>query len=109
MQTSHSKNSLYISCPKAWDMSYNEKWEGVTEGASTYFGSAIDAAVTEMLLGKPDWLITFYDRWNKSYAYGQSTQIFDNSDIVFAHKDFDIDVLDAKDIAVCENWSKQLN
>ncbi len=108
MQTSHSKNSMYISCPKAWDMAYNEKWESPQEGASLAFGSAIDAAVTDMLQNKPDWLITFYDRWNKSYAFGQSTQIFDNPDIMFAHKDFDVVVLEDKDIATCEIWAQQL-
>ncbi len=109
MQTSHSKNSMYISCPQAWDMSYNQKWEGINEGASLYFGSAIDTAVMEMLQGKPDWLITFYDRWNKAYSFGKATKVFDNPDIMYAHKDFDIDVLEDKDIPVIEQWAQQLN
>lgn len=89
-------------------MSYNEKWESVVEGASIYFGSAIDAAVTDMLLGKPDWLLTFYDRWNKAYSFGQSTQIFDNDDITYSYKDFDEHVLEDKDWATVLNWAIQL-
>lgn len=111
MQTSFSKNSTYISCPKHWWLSYIEKYEATQEGASTYFGSAIDAAVTDLLNGKSfdEAKVTFYDRWNKSYSFGESTQIFDNDDIIFGYKDFDADLFEPKDLIVMENWAKQSN
>lgn len=109
MRTSYSQNSTYISCPKHWDMSYNDKWEADSEGASMYFGSAVDAAVTDMLMAKPDWLQTFYDRWNKAYSFGQATQIFDNPDIIYGYKDFDEHVLEDKDFTQILNWAIQLN
>jgi len=108
-KTSHSQNSTYISCPKHWDLSYNEGWTNPIEGSSTYFGSAVDAAVSDMLEGNQDWLKTFYDRWNKSWSFGKSTQIFDNPDIVFGHKDFDKDLLEPKDYPQLESWAKSLN
>lgn len=109
IKTSHSQNNTYIACPTHWDMSYNQGYSNPIEGASTYFGSAVDAAVGDMLEGKQDWLKTFYDRWNKSWSFGKSTQIFDNPDIIYGHKDFDVHVLEAKDYPQLELWAKQLN
>lgn len=108
-KTSYSQNNTYITCPKHWSMSYVDGWEADSEGASLYFGSAVDAAATEMLLGKPDWLKTFYDRWTKSWNFGSSTQVFDNPDIVFAYKDFDEYVLEPKDFATLRTWAVSLN
>ena len=108
-KTSHSQNSTYIACPQHWYLSYEEKYEAPIQGASTYFGSAVDAAVGEMLDGKQDWLKTFYDRWNKSWSFGKSTQIFDNPDIIYGYKDFDQYVLESKDYPQLEMWAKALN
>lgn len=108
VKTSHSQNSTYIACPQHWDLSYNKGYANPIEGSSTYFGSAVDAAVGDMLDGKQDWLKTFYDRWNKSWSFGKSTQIFDNPDIIYGHKDFDQHVLEPKDYPQLETWAKQL-
>lgn len=108
-KTSHSQNNTYIACPQHWNLSYNEGWANPIEGSSTYFGSAVDAAVSDMLEGGKDYIKTFYDRWNKSWSFGKSTQIFDNPDIVFGHKDFDKDILEPKDYPQLEAWAKSLN
>lgn len=108
-KTSHSQNSTYISCPKHWHLSYKEGWESPVQGASLFFGSAIDAAVTDMLEGKSNWLITFYDRWNKAYSFGKATPVFDNDDVVYGHKDMDKDILEQKDFVLLETWAKELN
>ena len=107
-RTSHSQNSTYLTCPKHWYLNYKEGWESPVMGASLFFGSAIDAAVTEMLEGKQTWLQTFYDRWNRAYSFGKATPVFDNDDVVFSHKDFDKDVLESKDFATLETWAKEL-
>lgn len=107
-RTSHSQNSTYLTCPKHWHMNYKEGWESPVMGASLFFGSAIDAAVTDMLEGKQSWLPTFYDRWNKAYSFGKATPVFDNDDVVYGHKDFDKDVLESKDFATLETWAKEL-
>lgn len=109
MQISYSKANTYITCPKMYHNQYIEKWESPVEGASLAFGSAIDAGVTDMLEGKSDWLKTFYDRWNKSWAFGQSKQIFDSDNIIYGYKDFDVYVLEQKDYVQLEQWAKQLN
>ncbi len=109
IKTSYSQNNTYIACPKHWHLLYKEGLEGTTEGASTYFGSAIDAGVSAMLEGNPDWLKVFYDRWNKSWNFGKSTVIFDNPEIIYGYKDFDGDILEDKDFNDILAWAIQLN
>lgn len=109
IKTSYSQNSTYTQCPKHWHMIYREGWEGSSEGASTYFGSAIDAGVSAMLDGDPDWIKVFYDRWNKSWNFGKSVVIFDNPEIIYSYKDFDGEVLEDKDFQTLDTWAQQLN
>lgn len=109
VKTSYSQNNTYKDCPKHWYMLYKEGWEGKIEGSSLYFGSAIDAGVTAMLDGQPDWLQVFYDRWNKSWNFGKSVVIFDNADITYGYKDFDEYVLEDKDFQTLDTWAQQLN
>lgn len=109
IKTSYSQNNTYKDCPKHWQMLYKEGWEGKIEGSSLYFGSAIDAGVTAMLDGKPDWLQVFYDRWNKSWNFGKSVVIFDNPEITYGYKDFDEYVLEDKDFQTLTTWALQLN
>lgn len=108
VKTSYSQNNTYIACPKHWHLSYKERWENPTEGASTHFGSAIDAAVGDMLESSPDWLKTFYDRWNRSFNFGKATQVFDNDDIIYGYKDFDEHILEAKHKAELLKWGQDL-
>lgn len=107
-RTSYSQNNTYINCPKYWHMNYIEKWEGSIEGASLYYGSAMDAAVTAMLEKKTDWLDIFYDKWNRAYSFGTATQVFDNPNIVFSNKDFDEYVLEPADMAILQGWAAKL-
>ena len=108
-KTSHSQNNTYLTCPKHWYLSYKEGYENPVQGASLFFGSAVDAAVTDMLEGKTDWENTFSDRWYRAFNFGKATQIFDNDEVVFGHKDFDKDVIESKDFIKMETWAKELN
>lgn len=109
IKTSYSQNSTYTQCSKHWHFIYREGYEANFEGASTFFGSAIDAGVSAMLDGKSDWLQVFYDHWNKSWNFGKSTVIFDSPDITYSSKDFDVDVLEDKDFQTLDAWAQQLN
>jgi len=108
VKTSYSQNSTYIQCPKHWYIAYKEGYEAISEGASTYFGSAIDSAVSDMLEGKSTWLDTFYDKWKKSYNYGKATVIFDNPNINYSYKDFDQDLLTSSHLNDLVKWANQL-
>jgi len=107
-KTSYSQNSTYIKCPQHWNLKYNGGWEAEIQGASTFFGSAVDAAVTAMLEGSQDFIKIFYDRWEFQSNYGTHTRVFDNANITYTHKDFDADLLEAKDFPFMEKWAKEL-
>jgi hypothetical protein len=107
-RTSYSQNNTYIQCPEHWNKSYVEKYKSPVDGASLYFGSAVDYAAEQMLKGEKDWLRDFYDRWNKAYGFGKSTQIYDNDNIVYGYKDFDEYTLEDKDIITVNDWATEL-
>lgn len=107
-KTSFSQSSTYISCPRYWHNSYNEKWKSEVESASLYFGTAIDASIMALLEGKSDYLAIFKDRWKKAFQYGKTTPIFDNDNIVYANADFDDDVLLPKDLDQMLLWAAEL-
>lgn len=107
-RTSFSQNNTFIKCPKYWDWSYNHKIKSDVQAASLFFGSAIDAAVMEMLEGKTEYIHTFKDKWRRAYQYGKATQIFDNPDIVYSNADFDEHVLQDKDKDQMLLWAAEL-
>lgn len=109
-RTSYSQNSTYIQCPKHWEWSYVEKYRSSYEGASIYFGAAVDAAVM-LLLEKPqeDFIKKFYDRWDCAIVNNKPVTLFDNPAIIYANSDFDEYVLDkATDMAQLWDWAKEL-
>lgn len=106
MKTSYSQNNTYIKCPRHWYLSYVEKWEPLLKGASLFFGSAVDEAVEGMLQTKTNYMQTFYDRWDTAEAFGIKTKIFDNPEIVFAHNDFDGDILGQVEFGQLQVWGE---
>ena len=108
MKTSYSQNNTYTKCPKHWHWSYIERWEPLLKGASTYFGSAVDEGVEALLMGKSDYLKIFRDRWDTAEAFGTRTKIFDNHEVIFAHNDFDGDILAQVDFNQLNLWGQEL-
>lgn len=109
-RTSYSQNNTYKDCPQAWKYTYVDRLKSPVEGASLFFGSAIDAAVMDMVDGKSEYMTTFYDRMDTSLSFGISKKIFDSPDIVYSYKDYDQDLLDnTKDILQLETWRQELN
>lgn len=85
------------------------KLESEEQGSSLYFGSAIDASVTALLEGAPDWRQKFFDRWKTAVSGGKFIKLFDNPSIVYAHSDFDGDILTETDLNYMRAWAKELN
>ena len=108
-RTSYSQNSTYTGCPQYWNLSYNYRIKSDVESATLYFGSAIDAAITALLEGKPDYVYIFKDKWRKAFQYGKATPIFDNPNIVYSTNDFDEHVLKTKDHDTLLLWAAELN
>lgn len=94
-------------CPKMWHLQYVDKWESSVQGSSLFFGTAIDTAITSMLEGKTDFITTFYDKWEFQFNFGKAVRILDNDTITYSHKDFDADLLEAKDYPKLESWAKE--
>lgn len=92
-----------------WSIKYQEKIDSELEGASLSFGSAIDAAVSAMLEGNPDFVKIFYENWKSQWVFGQAKQVWDNPSISYGHKDLDADLLEPKDYPDLERWAKELN
>ena len=108
IRTSYSQNNTYISCPKYWHWTYVEKYEAGSKGASMYFGSAVDDAVTELLKGSNTYMNLFDKRWHTAEAFGSQTVVYDNPEVVYSYYDFDADILDAADILQLQAWSLEL-
>lgn len=108
LRTSYSQHNTYIKCPEHWHKSYVERYKSPIEGASLYFGTAVDTAVETMLLKSGDPYQVFNDYWRRSFNFGKATQVFDNDDITYGYKDFDKDVLTSQDLTQMGIWAQQL-
>lgn len=73
-----------------------------------YFGSAIDTAVTALLEGEQNWRQKFSDRWKTAVNGGKFIPLFDNPSVVFAHSDFDEDILTEHDLNYLKSWAEEL-
>lgn len=105
-KTSHSQNSMYIRCPKAWHWNYVEKLVSPEQGASLFFGSAVDNAVMKMLEGK-DYLTGYEKDMVRQFNFGKDKVIFDNPDIGYSPKDFDPFILEQADYDQMLPWAVQ--
>ncbi len=92
---SHSAVSKYAMCPKSYEYHYIHRLRPTTTSAALLFGTAIDAAIGQLL--KPTTKQTpyevFIDKWSEGYVNNVKVLLRDNTDIVYAKKDFDADLL----------------
>lgn len=109
MKSSYSQNNVYKKCPTYWKHNYIDKLEAENRGASTYFGSAVDAAVESLLKKETNYLSVFRDRWETAFSFGERTKILDNPNVIFAHTDFDGDLLTEADFGQLQIWSEELD
>lgn len=110
-RTSYSQSNLYKDCSQFWKFQYVDKLKSPVEGASLFFGSAIDAAAMEMVEGKPkvEYMNLFYSRMKTAVSFGKKKQVYDNPNIVYSYKDYDKDLLDNPvDVSKLESWRTEL-
>lgn len=101
---------MYRMCSQAWYFKYKEKYDTPEQGASLSFGNAVDVAVERYLNGaNKDYIKVFDEEWLVSTnMFGAKTQVFDNDNILYAHSDFDADVLAPEDFEQMKLWSEEL-
>jgi hypothetical protein len=110
MRSSYSQNNTYKKCSEHWNKKYVEKWESPVMGASLFFGTAIDNAVTALLRGKENFIEIFTCDWLSQQGFSNKTiQIFDNPEIVYSHFDFDASILTDFDHTQLWNWADELD
>lgn len=109
IRTSYSQNSTYIQCSQHWKYLYVDKYKSEKEGASLYFGSAIDAAVMEMLKGVTQYEQIFIDKFTSVIQDKKVVQVFDNDNIVYSYNDFDEHLLSVNELGEINKWFKELN
>lgn len=110
VRTSYSQNNTYVACPSYWHNQYKEKLVSEKEGASLYFGSAIDHAVTELLKNKDiDYIKAFKEKWFSVVKDTKVFQIYDNDNIIYSNSDFDDMLFTNSDFITMLNWSNELN
>jgi hypothetical protein len=109
MRLSYSQANTFKQCPTHWYNKYKLKYESPEQGASLYFGSAVDDAVMALLEGKSNYLDIFQSRWKTAKGlYGNVTPIFDNPEVVFGYADFDKHLIgEAEEELLC-SWLVEL-
>ncbi len=106
---SHSALNKYQTCGVAYKYHYVDRLrERVTSGA-LILGSAIDAALNEVLLKTENDPIDVFEKKFRFARINNKEQYIPETDlVVYAEKDFDYDLLDEADIAQLENIKNQL-
>lgn len=99
---------MYKRCPKAHNFRYVQKYVPKSQGASLFFGSAIDKAVEERLKGNMKYVEAFTKDWDNSVVNGKFVQIFDNDGITYSYSDFDKYIFNDEDVDLATNWIHEL-
>jgi hypothetical protein len=96
LKLSHSQCSKYTQCPQAYKYHYIERIRPKLTPASLLFGSALDAALNELL--KPEQNKTpeeiFIDKFTTADINGTSTDLPSCVRLTYAASDLDLDLLD---------------
>lgn len=105
---SHSAISKFQTCGKAFEYHYIQKLRPNVQSGALVFGSAIDAALNELLMptGKDPKEI-FIREFTYSYINEEKTYVPTYQDLVYQTGDFDADLLTQDDYNFIEENAKQ--
>ncbi len=111
VKTSHSQSQTYIQCPQHWKLKYRDGLYKDEQGSPLTFGSAVDDAVSELILSHDlsKALNIFRDSHHTAVGRnGEKTVIFDNDKIDFYASDFDDFVMLDEDNIKMDQWKEEL-
>lgn len=86
IKVSHSAYKKYLTCPAMYNLHYNEKLRPVGSTTALKFGSAMDEALNELLVGTKDPLEVFKDNF----------KFEDMDDVEFHKNDYDDNLFTAE-------------
>lgn len=103
---SHSSVSRFQECPKSYDFHYNQKLRHKYFSSALLFGSAIDKAL-EYGVKRPEASVTdleniFLGHWAAQEVNKVATYLIQNTNIVYANSDIDLDLISEDDKLVLE-------
>lgn len=108
---SFSQVSLWAECGKKYDLRYNKKYKNKWSHSALCFGTAIDEGLN-VLLNTRD-VVKAKEAFNKSWAFQfinkKYTSLIDCPTLVYADKDFDVELLDDSDLLKIKSLSTEGN
>lgn len=99
---SHSQVNRFSMCPKSYYFHYIEKLRPITTTGALLFGSALDAALNSVLLGKTDAEAVFEQSFTHQKINDVETYLPTSEFIIYANNDMDIDLLTEEDFISIE-------
>lgn len=112
IKLSHSSMNKFSQCPRSYQYRYVDRIVSKYKSGALYFGSALDAALNELLTSRDLGAAKFVldENWNEqpdnTYLKVQLSQ---NETIVYAKADFDADLLEKSDWAKLYATLKEMN
>lgn len=121
IRTSFSQNNTYKQCPTHWKLRYKDKLYSPEMSSALYFGTAVDNAIetllkeyksleteaAKILYMTDNYVKVFEASWVTNIAFGNSTPVFDNPNVIYGYADFDADILSGSDIEQLQAWSSK--
>jgi hypothetical protein len=121
MYLSHSAKEMYLTCPKKWQLHYQDKLRSELVGSALFFGSAFDEAQNRMLLEKKKTLDmsetllmnqtseeTFISCFSKVWIIDQYVDIAKSEKAMYYKSDLDTELLEPKDYKEIFEFAKEL-
>lgn len=102
MKLSFSARERYKTCPKSYDLHYNQKIRPTSTSSALMFGDAMDKGLNALLLGTGDAFDTFLKGWTNGTINKNSVYLPTTEKLVYFKKDFDLNLLTKEDYSVID-------
>lgn len=92
---SHSSVSKYNTCPKSYDLHYNQRIRPRKVGSALLFGKALDSGFNALLLGRSlaEAQDVFNYNWNETDINGEKITLYNSDLIKYSKNDLDEELL----------------
>lgn len=124
VRLSHSSQEKYQECPEKWRLHYEEKLRSIYLGSPLFFGNALDAGFSRILLEKKNEKNTtieektlllsteqevFKNSLSTTYYNKKNIYLPDYEHASYSKKDYDYDLLESDDIEAIADKAKALD
>lgn len=108
---SHSSVRMYSECSRKYKLHYVDRLRSKTIGGALLFGSAVDNGLNHLLKTKnvEESIAAFEKTWNLQYVNDSLISLSKSTIVVYAEKDFDIELLQKEDHKLFKEYKEKLN